>query len=59
MYVYTLLWESLYMWIFLCGRVHMYVGNSGQLQVLLLKRHSSYFLRLTVLELAKKTKLAA
>lgn len=51
MYVYSLLW------IFLCGRVCMYVGDRGQL-VLLLKGHSSCSLRLTVLELAKKTKLA-
>lgn len=59
MYVYALLWKSLYIWILLCGRVHMYVGNRGRLQVVFLKRHSSSFLRLTVLELAKKTKLAA
>lgn len=36
----------------------MYVGNRGQLQVSPLKGHSSCSLRLTVLELAKKTKLA-
>ena len=58
MYVYALLWESLYMWLFLCGRVCMYVGNRGQLQASLLKGHSSCSLRLTALELAKKTKLA-